>query len=157
MSHFTRMRTALRDPDVLAAALRAVGYPQAEVHEQPQVMFGYRGDARPERAEVIVRREHIGRASNDIGFARRPDGTFEAIISGFDRGRHDERWLARLTQAYGHAAALKYAADHGYDVVADEVEQDGAAADPAPVRLTPPAVGLLGSVLGRIPQAEAAQ
>jgi hypothetical protein len=30
-----------------------------------------------------------------------------------------------LTQAYGHAAALKYAQDHGYEVVTDESETDG--------------------------------
>ena len=125
MSHFTRMRTRLRDAGMLAAALAEVGYRQAEVHDEPQVLYGYRGDARPERAEVIVRRAHIGAASNDIGFARGPDGSFEAIISEFDRRRHDGRWLARLTQAYGHAAALKYAREHGYDVMADETERDG--------------------------------
>jgi hypothetical protein len=70
MSHFTRVRTTLRDPEVLAAALREAGYPQAEVHDEPQVLYGYHGDARPERAEVIIRRQHIGQASNDIGFAR---------------------------------------------------------------------------------------
>ena len=36
MSHFTRVRTTLRDPQVLAAALKAVGYPQVEVHDSPQ-------------------------------------------------------------------------------------------------------------------------
>lgn len=125
MSHFTRVRTALRDPRLLADALRAVGYPQAEVHDQPQVLYGYRGDARPERAEVVVRRKHVGSASNDIGFARQADGTFEAIISEFDRRKHGEAWLAGVTRAYGHAAALRYAADQGYDVVGDETEADG--------------------------------
>jgi hypothetical protein len=125
MSHFTRMRTKLRDAGVLAAALAELGYRYTEVHDEAQVLYGFRGDARPERAEVIVRRQHIDGASNDIGFARQPDGTFEAIISEYDRHRHDEGWLARLTQAYGHAAALKYATEHGYDVLTDETERDG--------------------------------
>jgi hypothetical protein len=30
-----------------------------------------------------------------------------------------------MTQAYGHAAALKYAEEHGYDVQADATERDG--------------------------------
>jgi hypothetical protein len=34
-------------------------------------------------------------------------------------------WLPRLNQAYGHAAALKYARDQGYEVVTDEAERDG--------------------------------
>jgi Protein of unknown function (DUF1257) len=125
MSHFTRVRTKLHDAAVLRAALAEVGYRNVEVHDEPQVLYGYRGDARPERAEIIVRRAYVGSMSNDIGFARQPDGSFEAIISEFDRRRHDQRWVARLNQAYGHAAALKYATEHGYEVLTDQAERDG--------------------------------
>jgi hypothetical protein len=125
MSHFTRVRTTLRDPGLLTAALAEVGYRQVEVHEQPEALYGYQGDARPQRAEIVIRRRHVGGSSNDIGFARQPDGTFEAIISEFDRRRHDQQWLDRLARAYGHAAALKFAADNGYEVQADTAERDG--------------------------------
>jgi hypothetical protein len=125
LSHFTRIRTQLRDASVLVSALRAVGHAQVEVHDQPQTLYGYQGDARPERAEVVIRREHIGSASNDIGFARRPDGSFEAIISEFDRSRYDAAWLAKLTHSYSHAATLRYAEAHGYEVATDELAQDG--------------------------------
>ncbi|GAB1510405.1 DUF1257 domain-containing protein [Actinophytocola sp. KF-1] len=125
MSHFTRIRTQLRDAEVLAEALRAVGLPHVEVHDQPQTLYGYQGDARPEKAEVIVRREHIGAASNDIGFARRPDDTFEAIISDFDRRRYGRGWLTKLTHTYSYAATLRYAETHGYEVATDEVQEDG--------------------------------
>jgi hypothetical protein len=125
LSHFTRIRTRLRDPGILAAALREVGHPDVEVHDQPQTLYGYRGDARPEKAEVIVRRKHIGAASNDIGFARQPDGSFEAIISEYDRSRYNAAWLAKLTHSYSHAATLRYAATHGYEVATDELQRDG--------------------------------
>ena len=125
MSHFTRIRTRLRDAEVLVEALAEVGHREVEVHPQPQTLYGYQGDARPEKAELIVRRDHIGRASNDIGFARQPDDTFVAIISEYDRRRYDEAWLAKLTHAYSHAATLRYAATHGYEVATDELQQDG--------------------------------
>lgn len=125
MSHFTRVRTKLRDADTLVAALRAVGFRQVEVHDQPQALHGYQGDVRPERAEVIIKREHIGRLSNDIGFARQPDGSFEAIISDYDRGKHDAAWLAALARSYSYAATLKYAESHGYEIATDELQQDG--------------------------------
>ncbi|MGP3971712.1 DUF1257 domain-containing protein [Streptomyces sp. 6N223] len=127
MSHFTRVRTELRDPELLAAALAAVGFPATavETHDAPQTLYGYRGDARPERAEVIIRRRHIGQASNDIGFRRRDDGRFEAIISDYDRNRYDQAWLTRLTRAYGHAAALRYAEDNGYEVSEDVLDENG--------------------------------
>jgi hypothetical protein len=124
MSHFTRVRTTLRDPQMLAAALKAVGYPQVEVHDRPQQLHGWGG--RTASADVIVRREHIGgHVIGDFGFARGSDGVFEVIMDNMDRARNGSGWLPRLTQAYGHAAALKYAGEHGYDVVTDEVEQDG--------------------------------
>lgn len=125
MSHFTRLRTKLRDATTLAAALHAMGFPTVEVHDQPQALYGYQGDVRPERAEVIIRRRHVGRASNDIGFARRPDGTLEAIISGYDRGRYGTAWLVELTRAYSYAATLAYAETHGYEIATDDLERDG--------------------------------
>ncbi|MFI5914131.1 DUF1257 domain-containing protein [Dactylosporangium sp. NPDC051541] len=125
MSHFTRVRTALRDAQLLAEALAGVGYPGAEVHDAPQVLFGYQGDARPETAEVIVRRAQIGDASNDIGFRRADDGTFEAIISDFDRHRHGEPWLRQLTQQYGRSATLQYAERNGFEVTGEERQTDG--------------------------------
>jgi len=125
LSHFTRIRTQLRDAEVLAAALRDVGLREVEVHDRPRTLYGYQGDARREKAEVIVRRAHVGPASNDIGFARQADDTFEAIISEHDRRRYDQAWLTKLTRSYGYAATVKYAKTNGYEIETDEVAQDG--------------------------------
>lgn len=124
MSHFTRVRTTLRDASTLAAALRAVGYPEVEVHDRPQRLHGW--GSQSAQAEVVVRRAHIpGHAFGDFGFARQPDGAFDIVIDDMDKARNGPGWLPRLTQAYGHASARQYAADHDYEVVTDEVEQDG--------------------------------
>ena len=125
MSHFTRVRTKLRDPELLVKALTALGFTTVEAHDSPQTLYGYQGDARPERAEVIIRRRHIGRMSNDIGFRRREDGDFEAIISDYDRSTYDQAWLTKVARAYGHAAALRYAEDNGYEVNSDVVDENG--------------------------------
>jgi uncharacterized protein DUF1257 len=125
MSHFTRVRTTLRDLDALVAALNTIGFREVEVHDQPQTLHGFQGDSRPERAEVIIRRRYIGKHSNDIGFVRQPDGSFEAIVSEFDRRRYGEAWLSELTRSYSHAATLRYAESHGFEVATDEVRQDG--------------------------------
>jgi hypothetical protein len=125
MSHFTRVRTTLRDLDALVAALNAVGFRDVEVHDRPQALHGFQGDSRPERAEVIIRRRYISRLSNDIGFGRQPDGSFEAIVSEFDRRRYGEAWLSELTRSYSYAATLRYAESHGFEVATDEVQQDG--------------------------------
>jgi hypothetical protein len=124
MSHFTRVRTTLRDPALLAAALRASGYATVEVHDRPQKLHGWRNQTA--QAEIIVRRQHAnGHVFGDFGFARAADGVYEVVIDSSDRVRNGADWLPRLTQAYGHAAAMKYAEDHGYEVVTDESEKDG--------------------------------
>ncbi|MBO2465841.1 DUF1257 domain-containing protein [Actinomadura violacea] len=122
MSHYTKVRTAITDQERLVEALRAVGFPEVESHLEAVPLYGYQGDARPERAEVVVRRRHVGSASNDIGFRRAEDGTFEAIISGYDRRRYGGEWLQRLAQRYGHLAALAYAETHGFEVASEETD-----------------------------------
>lgn len=124
MSHFTRVRTTFTDAGLLAAALRELGFAEVEVHDTPQPLHGYRGDVRPETAEVIVRRHHIGVASNDLGFTRRDEG-YEAIISEYDRRRHGPEWLKRLRNAYGYLTAVDFAERHGFEIATDEVEADG--------------------------------
>src|SRR5581483_12511644 len=45
-------------------------------HDKPVHLYGYLGDARPETAEIVLRRFHIGRGSNDVGFKLGADGTY---------------------------------------------------------------------------------
>ena len=103
-----------KDRRLLLAALADLGYSEVEQGEALP-LYGYQGDERPERAEVVIRRQFVGEASNDIGFARQPDGTSLAIISEYDqrsRGRfgpYDQAWLGRLTQAYAaHILTAQY-------------------------------------------------
>jgi len=125
MSHFTRTRTALRDARVLARALGELGFARVEVHDTPQRLHGYWGRLGSERAEVIIRRKDAHAASADIGFARQTDGCLAVVLDSMDTHRYGTEWLTRLTQAYGHAAALEYAQSHGYEVLTDESEKDG--------------------------------
>lgn len=90
----------LKDRRLLLAALADLGYAHVEEGEALP-LYGYRGDRRPETAALVVRRRHLGAASNDLGFARTPDG-YTPIISGYDRRTlHDGQFLARLRTAYG--------------------------------------------------------
>jgi hypothetical protein len=116
------MRTALRDPRVLARALGELGFARVEVHETPQGLHGYGGRLGAGRAEVIIRRKDAHAASADIGFARQNDGSLAVVLDSMDTHRYGTEWL---TQAYGHAAALEYAQSHGYEVLTDESEKDG--------------------------------
>jgi len=125
MSHFTRIKTRITDKAALVQALADVGYKLVEIHDTPQHLYGYGGDRRAQTAEVIVRRKYVGKASNDIGFRRTDDGSFEAIISLFDRLKHSRGWLRRLTQRYAYHVARAKLQEQGFDLVSEETAKDG--------------------------------
>jgi hypothetical protein len=60
------------------------------VHETPQPLVGWLGDRREQKAEIIIRKEHLGAASNDIGFTRNQKGHLVALISDFDGHRFNQ-------------------------------------------------------------------
>ena len=91
-----------KDRRLLLAALAEIGF--ADVEEGDQLpLYGYQGDRRPETAEIVVRRQLIGAASNDLGFARTSLG-YVPIISEYDeRTLLAGQFLPRLRTAYGEA------------------------------------------------------
>jgi hypothetical protein len=125
MSHFTVIKTQIKDVDALVQALADVGFKKVEVHDTAKHLYGYRGDVRPETAEVIIRRQYISKASNDIGFKRQIDGTFEAIISEYDRCQYSQEWINRVTQRYGYHALMATAPAQGFSIESEETLEDG--------------------------------
>jgi hypothetical protein len=117
MSKFAEIKTEFRNEAALIAAMMETTpkwtREMIEVHKEPQNLHGYTGDTRAESAHIIVRRQNVQEAGNDLGFERTPEGTYRAHISNFDRG-HDgqgtygEAWLKRLRQNYAyHAVRLQ--------------------------------------------------
>ena len=113
----------------LVAALEDMGFKdRVEVHDKATNLKGYQNDTRPDLANVILRRRDVGGASNDIGFVLRNDGTYEAIISEYDRGNgacrkndlsrefsgYNNKWLDRLQQHYSKHVIRTKAAELGY-------------------------------------------
>ena len=97
--YLTFVEIVFKDRRLLLAALADLGY--GEVEEGDALpLYGYQGDRRPEVAELVVRRRHLGRASNDLGFARTPAG-YVPIISEYDqRALRGGRLVAELRAAY---------------------------------------------------------
>ena len=88
-----------KDRRLLLAALADLGY--AEVEEGEALpLHGYQGDRRPETAELVVRRRHLGPASNDLGFRQTAAG-YVPIVSEYDqRVLHGGQLLVKLRTAY---------------------------------------------------------
>jgi len=119
MSHYVECKPGFKDQQALIEALVAVGFErnQIEVHQAAVPLFGYRGDERPQRAHVVIRRQHVGPAANDVGWERQPDGTFRVWISEYDaRTRFSAQLQNRIKQEYAVAAVTRQARATGRTV-----------------------------------------
>lgn len=114
MSKYEEFHTVIADENYLVEALEQLGY-KPEVHKNGAALYGYMGDERSERANVILRRSQLDSASNDIGFARDESGQFRAVISEYDRGiGFNDGWIGRVTQAYKERQTMAVAKARGY-------------------------------------------
>lgn len=118
MSAYSKNKTVFKDRDCLVTALGEMGYKQEmiELHEgKGSQLIDYCGrptkylDATGDKANVIVRRKHVGGAANDLGFKLEEDGTYSAIVSAYDTGKHNTKWMTGLKAAYGEAVIRKTA------------------------------------------------
>ncbi len=107
MSHYVECLPGFKDHEALIDGLIACGFErsQIEVHEKAVPLYGYKGDVRPQKAHIVIRRGHVGQAANDVGWERMPDGTYRAWISEFDgRNRFDQAMQNRIKQEYAYHA-----------------------------------------------------
>ena len=114
MSKYEETVTVLAHEGYLVEALKGLGY-RPEVCGEGTALYGYQGDERPERAHVVIRRNQLASASNDIGFRRDADGVYRAIVSEYDRRLgFDDAWLGRVAQAYKERQTMAAAKVRGY-------------------------------------------
>jgi hypothetical protein len=101
MSAYMTLLTPMTDQECLLAALADLGFglSKVEIHETPVSLVGYRGDQRAQTAHIVIRRQHVGSASNDVGFLASPMG-YQAFVSGYDHPRFGSGWLTQLNNRY---------------------------------------------------------
>jgi hypothetical protein len=122
MSKYVQTTTVFTEQEHLVGALSDMGYSALvyATNEPPEHLYGYHGDKRPETANIIVRRQQISSAANDIGFVLR-DGVYQAIISEFDSHRHNKTWVGKLAQCYSERRTQAVAVARGYRFVSKEI------------------------------------
>ena len=119
MSHFSTVRTELRDRQALIEALGDIGHPPLE-GQQP--VRGYRGQT--VIADLAVRPDQ----GADIGFRwNEISGSYE-LVTDLDLWKQPipvERFLARLTQRYALRTILAASAAEGFQVAEQSEQLDG--------------------------------
>jgi predicted transposase YbfD/YdcC len=123
MSAYASLKTEFTDQECLLAALADNTercYKTVEVHETPVNLVGYHSDTRSQVANIVIRRNEIGSASNDIGFVKDNDGKFTAIISDYDSHRHGTKWMTAVKASYTEKRFEKEAKRQGLRFVSRE-------------------------------------
>ena len=120
MSHYSEVVIEMTDTACLVAALGRLGFgpDKLEVNPEAQALYGYHGDKRDQQAHIIIRRQHVGFAANDLGFERQADGNYRVWVSEFDQAEngYSAAWMGKLKQAYGVEKARTEAKKRGYRV-----------------------------------------
>jgi hypothetical protein len=110
MSAYITLLTPMTDQECLLAALADLGFDatKVEVYATPVNLLGYAGDRRAQTANIVIRRQHIGSASNDVGFLASATG-YQAFVSGYDHPRFGTGWLTQLNGRYQNHWSTKQA------------------------------------------------
>ena len=119
MSHFSTVKTELRDRESLLAALRDLGQ-EPSAGEQP--VRGYRGQT--VTADLCCPQSEGG----DIGFRWNSAEQHYELVTDLDLWKQSvpvERFLAQLTQRYAFQSILRSSAEEGYQVAEQRQQADG--------------------------------
>ncbi len=117
MSHFSTIKTELRNFDNLAAALTEMGY---EPEAGQQQLRGYRGQM--VEAQLAIRQPN----GADIGF--RWNGSSYELVTDLQLWKQSlpvERFLAQLTQRYALHTILATTQQQGFQVCEQKNTADG--------------------------------
>jgi hypothetical protein len=121
MSHFTRIKTSLKDKVVLTDALHNLGY---EVTEGGTV----KGRQGVRAVDLSIRT----RDGNGIGFVRDAQGCYNLVADFWGIGKGDQKilseldgTLARIQQEYAERTILEKTKNEGFSIVERREEEDG--------------------------------
>lgn len=119
MSEYRKLKTQFKSRIHLRRALKTLGIPFEECPSGREThLYGHLGDERPEKATFVVRRKHIDRLSNDLGWHWNAKARcFEEVVSEYDRSVHRCTEIRRgVKREYAVAATIGRARARGYRV-----------------------------------------
>jgi hypothetical protein len=141
MSKFDDYQTLMNDQDCLVESLGSLGRKTVLAKDQVNgdPLFGYEGAQRPERAQVILPRKTLSGASNDIGFRRKENGNFTAVVSQYDSSiGYGKEWLGKVSRVYLEKKAVKDLTAQGYSNFRREEIKNTSGAPDVRITATPP-------------------
>jgi hypothetical protein len=117
MSHFTQIKTRIRNLDSLGKALQDLGI----AYERGVVSIrGYQGETR--QGSLVIRQEN----GHDVGFAwNSQDYEMIADLAFWKQPWSVERFVGKVQQRYAYHTVLAESAEKGFNLTTQENREDG--------------------------------
>lgn len=122
MSHFSQLKTNLKNVTHLKEALKSLGY-QIEEAEAGVEVRGFFGESRPADFKILTSTHY------DIGFQLNAEGSYEVVgdwellpkVSGIE----EASFLASVKREYAKISILETAKKNGFGITTQENEETG--------------------------------
>jgi hypothetical protein len=121
MSAYKKIECLFKSQETLINCLKHLGY-NPVVYKEKHNLTGYQGDTRAETAEIIVPKQQISNASNDLGFSFDEESReYTMICSDYDahKGVAD-----KVKQAYALVAIQAALKKHKFSINSETVNEN---------------------------------
>jgi len=127
MSEYHQVVVEFHDEESLLQSLKEINSNyNPSVHKEAVNLYGYQGDKRVEKAHIVIPRNQVGVASNDVGFLKNKDGSYKMIVSEYDQRTYwTESFVNKLKQTYAKNVILKNSKKMKHKLKSQQVQADG--------------------------------
>ena len=119
MSHFSTIKTQLKEADPLIKALNNLGY---NINQEQKFVKGYRGKLTP----VDISMNLPG--NTKVGFKWDNNSNSYELVTDLDLWKFNlpvERFISKVTQMYAYQTIISKTKEDGYQIVEQKNKNDG--------------------------------
>ena len=119
MSHFSTIKTQLKEAKPLIKALNQLGY---VINQEKKFIKGYKGQFTEVDISMDLPRD------TRVGFKWDKDSNSYELVTDLDLWKFDlpvERFIAKITQMYAYNTIISKTEEEGYQIVEHKNQNDG--------------------------------
>ena len=119
MSHFSTIKTQLKDAEPLIKALNNLGY---MINQEEKFVKGYRGKFTPVDISMSLPRD------TKVGFKWDNNSKAYELVTDLDLWKCEipvERFISKVTQMYAYQTIISKTKEDGYQIVEQKNKNDG--------------------------------
>ena len=119
MSHFSTIKTQLREAEPLIKALTQLGY---EINQEEKFVKGYKGQFTAVDISMDLPSE------TKVGFKWDNNSNAYELVTDLDLWKFNlpvERFISKVTQMYAYQTIISKTVENGYQIVEEKNQNDG--------------------------------